>query len=647
MTPVNSQLASAAVYRSLYEKNYDIQSVICPFVLYQYLEWGKLKFTSIEMSNRLRRESGFNIPSSVIQEALLSKGQFFFTYDKKDKTFCKADNCPEDTIKELRDLIELKKQENEDLINNLISYISKRNGKPISDYNYTDVSNSLSGFLLGTCDNIYSELISEFLISQNADSPSVRQLQSIKEGYIFLEGISQEIVNPDIYSNFNVPLTLYLETEILFHIGGLNGEDYAKIGNEFIETIKEINNKSKNSKPIIRLRFFPETEEEIKRYFSAAESIVSTGKMKQNSGTAMVTIVTKCKYKYEVEILRAQFMEDLKSKGIVIDSDTNYRPYNSDMQWLNIEDQKEINRMQNEFEEKWMQDEIADSLRLINYIHSKRSNVRRDRGYLKIGHLLISGKGVTFAVASSISQNEKIRTRNEAPFVASIERITNLLWLSLSKQLREGDSLPSSMDIIIHAQAFIHKELEGHIKVLYKQLNEEMKNGNFDEQTTSNLALNLYYASHKPENITQENITSVTHLLSLKSINDYNEMLKEKQSKHDELMNNLSRLQEEKENAEKKVIITENQLQKYQKEIAKGRLNSIMKIRRIRCVLRILCYFFLIGAAISILWAIYEIISQPNFSWKKSVISFIPGIVQSLIATLILQGKERIKNSLQ
>ena len=49
----------------------------------------------------------------------------------------------------------------------------------------------------------------------------------------------------------DTPLHIYLDTEIIFHMSGLNGELYKDLFDEFFELVQEINKKAKN--PIRKL----------------------------------------------------------------------------------------------------------------------------------------------------------------------------------------------------------------------------------------------------------------------------------------------------------------------------------------------------------------------------------------------------------
>lgn len=124
MFKINPQLASASVYRLLNKKDCDIQSVICSFVLLHHIEWGQPSFTSTRMSELLKDKSGFQIPSAVVQEALLAKGRQYFNYDKKSKSFIKNKDCPENIISDLKDLTEKTKSENENLIKEIARFIT-------------------------------------------------------------------------------------------------------------------------------------------------------------------------------------------------------------------------------------------------------------------------------------------------------------------------------------------------------------------------------------------------------------------------------------------------------------------------------------------------------------------------------------------
>lgn len=673
LNPINSQLASAAVYRLLHDKIGDIQSLISSFTLLHYIDWNQPNFEADSMSEHLNKESGFLIPSAVVREALISKGTDFFTYNKKDKTFSLSAACSEDFIKELKDLKEKVKQRNEILIKNLALFIASKKKTEIDEDKFGELSNQLNSFLKGKESSKFSEIMSEFLLAKNSDPSCIEQLQSIKEGNIFLEGLSQDITSKDIKNNFNPPLTLYLDTEILFHIEGLNGEKYQKLGAEFIDIVKQINEKFKE-KPLVRLRFFPETLDELTKYFNAAKEVVSSQRITPNSGVAMKYIYNQCKYPSDVEILKNKIIDNLGSKGISVDSDTNYKPYSDYKQKLNLEDTSEIERLQNEFEEKWSQEEISESLRLINYIHTKRQDIRKDRGYLKIKHLLITGKGVTFAVSSSLGKDETIRPQNGAPFVSSLNNISNLLWLALNKQLISGRTLPLSMSLVTNAQIFISRRLDGKLQSLYHELEAEIKSGqkSIDSSSTSKLAASLYLNRRNPEYITIETFDSVAGILSLNSLNEYKKMLEDEHNQHKNLIDQINLLKGDLKNSESeknmhiagnqkllseneflKKKVEENQeivfkqsqeIEKYRKaEEERTKKKNRNKLIKKLVVKELRNLFIILSVIFWMLFLLKYINNNPEFDYMKFGFEISMAIITSLLATVLYNKSKQQK----
>lgn len=544
MTQINPELASAAVFKTLFDNHYDIPEVICEFVLLHYLEWRTIEFTAKEMSVRLKSESGFSIPVAVIQDILINRGRKYFQYDKRSKKFSKSPDCPTETTDKLQALISEAKSKNQGVIRHIADYITDRTGQPLSDSEIAKIENTLNGYLCGKAKGDYVEYIAEYVVKQPEDSKEHIQLQKIKTGAIFMEGLAQQVHTKNIEDNFSVPLTIYLETEILFHIGGLHGEEYSGIGREFVETVKEINRLSKNGKPIVRLRYFPETRDVIEAYFKSAENIAERRTIEQSSGQAMKYIANKCHSRSDVRIFQERFFDRLEADGITMDSETNYKPSASIAQ-LNIEGLSEIERLEEEFDEKWSRSDIEDALKLVNYIHIKRKDMRRDRPILKIGHILITGKGVTYAVAKSVSHDKTVVPHNGAPLVCSIERISNLLWMTLNKRLRDGEAIPRSMNLTGHAQVFLAQRLESKINSMYKELELSQKAGKFDSEEAQIIAKELYLKEALPESMTSDNMESVSKFLSLKGLDDYREQLKTEHHEHRTLKDRVAELESE------------------------------------------------------------------------------------------------------
>lgn len=121
-------------------------------------------------------------------------------------------------------------------------------------------------------------------------------------------------------------LTIYLDTEHLFNLGGLNDSLYEKIFNEFYTLIQDINSSSKTN--LISLKYFEETQDEIDEYFDIAESIILQGKKQLNpSKVAMINILNGCKDISDVLRKKSLFQTKIQTAGIQVETEIKISPF--------------------------------------------------------------------------------------------------------------------------------------------------------------------------------------------------------------------------------------------------------------------------------------------------------------------------------
>ena len=92
-------------------------------------------------------------------------------------------------------------------------------------------------------------MISEFVLKYENNLEVQKTLTAIREGSIIYIGLNYNI--NDI-GNMKKTLTLYLATEVLFSLHGLNGEIHKQLAQDLYSQVRDINIKNKK----IKLRFF-------------------------------------------------------------------------------------------------------------------------------------------------------------------------------------------------------------------------------------------------------------------------------------------------------------------------------------------------------------------------------------------------------
>lgn len=231
-------LASLVVFRELYDKQKDIYGVIAEFLKEIIGSNGKHRFNATEITNLLNNTFDFSLPEAVVNTALRRLG-----FPKKDGFFI-VQNLPMSDNKEVIRLQEQNLDSNEELIANLFSFIEKEKAAVLSDDNKTSIVRSFCSFLLDDSNLLaYSEYISGFVIKNKNDVGFKKSLNKIREGVILYSGIKYS--NLSEIGSWRTNLTIYLDTEILFHFAGYNGELFKSLFEDFFKYVKEINNKAK------------------------------------------------------------------------------------------------------------------------------------------------------------------------------------------------------------------------------------------------------------------------------------------------------------------------------------------------------------------------------------------------------------------
>lgn len=308
-------LASLVVFRKLYDVKQDVYGVIAEFLREVIYVNGKHQFNVTEIANLLNSTFDFSLPEAVVGTALRRldlprEGGYYIV----PTTFNLSG-------RELTNLQERNLSNNANLITSLFSFIESEKGVVLSDNEKRNIVRSLCSFLLDdTNATDYSEYISSFTIKSKREEGFRKNLNEIREGVILYSGIQYS--NLGEIGSWRTNLTIYLDTEILFHFAGYNGKLYKSLFEDFFQYVKEINNRAK--KDIIRLEYFKEVRDETESFFTKAQYIVE-GKDRLNPrNTAMASIIEGCQTPSDVLSKKSDFYLLLKNKGIFESSKTNY-----------------------------------------------------------------------------------------------------------------------------------------------------------------------------------------------------------------------------------------------------------------------------------------------------------------------------------
>ena len=284
----NRLLASLAVFRELYNAEKDVYGIISVFLSDLIKIENLYSFSLNEITNKLNNTFEFEIPDAVVRTAL---GRLKFL-EKQQGIYLVTDvsNINTESFDKKKQSIQ---SNNETIIDNLFRFIEKEKKVSLSEKDREKVSHSFCCFLLDVNNgDEYIEYVTSFILKNESDSDFKNQLNLIREGVILYSGIKYNNNLNDL-GTWRTELTIFVDTEILFHLAGFNGELYQYLANDFLNYVREINQKAQ--KKLIKLKYFEEVKNDVEGFFKKARHLVEGNEKPYPNVTAMVSIVNGCK----------------------------------------------------------------------------------------------------------------------------------------------------------------------------------------------------------------------------------------------------------------------------------------------------------------------------------------------------------------
>lgn len=496
-------MAAMAVFRDLYNQKKDIYSAIAEFVKLAIVENGLITFDLQEISNIIKENNGIELPLAVIKRSL---NRLNFLH--KERTSYTINPDVEFDAQSILEETQRESIENQNIINLLNNFYSSRTNKQLSEEDRTTLCNEFCAFVIDdTNAPVYGEYISEFIISQSANKDFIEQLNQIRQGVLIFVAFNYN-TNYDSIDKIDSPLNIYLDTEILFHMYGLNGPIYKSLFDEFYNLVTEINKRAK--KKLVRLLYFSESEDEINNFFYKAEKIVRKEERLDPSKQAMKNIVNGCTDPYAVIEKKANFFQALKEKDITLDPQERYYDKEVNYPFL-INSNKFYENKDGDVTER----DIDRKVNLLNYISIKRG-FKSHAIFRNIGHILLSANKVTFSIAFDNS----VRESNMVPLATSLSFLTNRFWISLNKSLTNISTL-QSINIITKAQIALSTRINDNVGRLFQQYIKDDKEGKYDLEKSKACLAELHKAVVDPKDLTVERAEDFIDILSINDIEQY------------------------------------------------------------------------------------------------------------------------------
>jgi len=480
-------LSSYVVFKELYSKNKDVYEVISIFLKELIIEKEIHNFNLAEITSWLNERYNFDLPSAVIKTSL--KRLYFIeksygTYNLKEKI--ESDN----KVQEIDDTASF---DTNTVYEQLIIFIEEKTKTILNDKEKINLSDSLCNYLLYNHDGfIYSDYISAFIILHEDDDGFKKNLNDIKEGIVLYSGL--KYTDPQLIGNWSNELTIYLDTEILFHLAGYNGEIFKKKATTMFRYINEICRKSEK----IHLRYFKEVENEIDTYFYVAENIKRGQRFLKPNNSAMSAIVNGAKDISDIATRRSDFYQLLKANRIFKD---DYIEYFSEHNFkYNIIDLKTIEEIEKENDKN----DIRDNVRFINYINILRKG-KSIQKFEDSKYILLTGNSTTLKISLD---RKHFRDKRNIPLATDIDFLVNKLWFKLSKGFG-NEHKPYTIDIITKAKVTLSSHLSDSLSGKYDEVTKEYKENRITKDTLLNRVHDLRMKTKSPEILSEDNAENV------------------------------------------------------------------------------------------------------------------------------------------
>lgn len=511
----NNILATFVTYKKLYnDKNTDVYDIISEFARYIILNERKPTYQQALFPSLMEKYFNFKIPILVLKPAI--KRIEGVTLENKEYKIDYALLNHHSTFNSIQDA---SIQKTKQILSDLLNFITiKMPNFVVTDESKEEVEYAFRRFILDESSNDpLTPYISAFIIEKSSDAQYTNNINMIREGHILYNGLCQ---NDDVASqSWKDKLTIYLDTEIIFHLAGYNGTTFQQLANEFLELISAAN----KQRCLIRLRYFPDTKAEIEKFFSTAETLFNNNSVIKPGETAMISILKDCKETIDITNKCTSLFYFLNKNNIHLESKNDFYAPNYDE--YNLESQKFAGTP----EEK--------NIRLLSNINKLRgNNITSD--YSKSKAILISETSSVLDYSRIFTQEKQslcqTNDKNITPLAVNLYTITNILWYRLNRSLH-SDGMPSTINSVIRAQIVLSKYVNESITEEYDKLIEQFQKGNIDKEEITSLILGMRRHSSKPEQIIKEGVDKALALICEKDINKFKEDFELSHYAHEEL----------------------------------------------------------------------------------------------------------------
>lgn len=485
-------IASWALMRKLYNNETDLYVIISDFVRFTIFKNSLREFDVASITMYVNREFGIKLIDAVVKRALkklhLQVAHGMYKCNPNDYS----------DLAELSATIHETTAKSNDILDMLFEYVEKEQGQDLTTDVREELMSSFNLFMLDKkVKQKYNDYIACFIVSCKKNPVLEAQLTEIKEGVVLYSGLNYNAKTDNASKKWRDDISVYLDTEILFHMAGYNGETYKQIFDDFFNLVNEINADSinKTQKKRILLKYFTHTEYEYEIFFQRAEEIVKGNATLISSVTAMNSIVKGCKSPSDVAEKKVAFKTLLKTHGITCDEDNHY--YDLSDYRYNIESDMFIDKFTKDIKKAKRKD-VENSLITLSHIFVLRKG-KRSTCFEKTGFILLTDNFIT----RHLAWDEEIKGISGNVLCTDLYYFTDRLWCRLGKSFGLNAS-PKAYDIISRAQIILSSRINASVATEYDELLAKYKNNEISKDEVLEVLSELRSKVMKPEDIQAE-----------------------------------------------------------------------------------------------------------------------------------------------
>lgn len=506
-------LASVTVVRELYDSKQGVYDVLAEFIK-DILEKDKMRsFTVVELTDKLNANYSFGLNTSVVKTCLkhmkLVPRKGFYTYQPQSPGDTDVDHALQES-----------QARNDRLFASLISFIEEKTGRTLTEKEKRTYKHNFCDFLLqdNPHDEISNQYFHEFILTISRDDVQMQTLNQVKEGTLIYEGIRYSSNISEIGS-WNTRLNLFLDTEILFAIGGYNSDMYQDMYAQLQKYFDEINRGCPLGKQKIQLWYFPEVKREIEYYFNSAERIVRKEDWPNPTKEAMNQIVNGCSAASDVQMKRARLFQCLKDRNIR-QYDKDFYSDKEDSRKYNLESQEILDK----YAEQWGEnpENLHRAMQALSHIHVLRKGAN-DKGFENCGYILLTATGRVLRLANI----PEYRKEGDVPLATTFDFLINHFWFKLNKGFGT-DRTPRSLDMVMRSRQVLASIINHTAAQKYDEYRKQFEQDELSEETFCRLNADLHQRLKHPDDVEHDSIGNEIEAISNWSVQSVIESQKKK-----------------------------------------------------------------------------------------------------------------------